>query len=224
MILNAYKLYANAVKVYGAIDRPVGDRFPGCQEALVSIVLAAISLEAFINEFGGTAAIHATLEGSPSWVTTLAEVLGEAENNRATITSKFQLAMLVVSGKPFNRSSAPFQDFDLLVRLRNEIVHLKPFETVQETQEGDLVTREPSIFKRLAGTGALGTHPLFEESISAGHAVSFNWVDHVSTKAMSRWACNTAAGIVKGLINALPTNVFQDRSLIAFQGFEIIND
>jgi len=200
------------------------DRFPGCQEALVSIVLAAISLEAFINEFGGTAAIDATIKGAPGWLTTLAEVLGEAENNRATITSKFQLAMLVISGKPFKRSAAPFQDFDTLVRLRNEIVHLKPFETVQETQEGDLVTIEPSIIKRLAGTGALGTHPLFEEAISAGGAVSFNWVDHVSTKAMSRWACNTAAGIVKGLISALPTGSFRESSLIAFQGFEIIND
>ena len=224
MILNAYKLYAYAVKVYGAIDRPVGDRFPGCQEALVSNVLGAISLEAFINEFGGTAAIHATLEGAPGWVTTLAEVLGEAENNRATITSKFQLAMLVVSGRPFNRSAAPFQDFDLLVRLRNEIVHLKPYETVEETQEGDLITREPSIIKRLAGTGALGIHPLLEEAVSAGRAVSSNWIDHVSTKAMSRWACNSAAGIVKGLINALPASVFRDRSLIAFQGFEIIDD
>ncbi len=224
MFLNAYKLYALAVKQYGAIDRPAGDRFPGCEEALVSIVVAAISLEAFINEFAGIAALLATLEGAPGWLTTLAEVLNEAENNRASITSKFQLAMLVISSKPFNRSAAPFQDFDLLVNLRNEIVHLKPHETVEETQEGDFITREPKIVKRLAGTGALGTHPLLEEAISAGHAVSSNWIDRVSTKAMSRWACNAAAGIVKGLMNALPTSVFRDRALNAFQGFETIND
>jgi hypothetical protein len=223
MFLNAYKLYALAVKQYGAIDRPAGDRFPGCEEALVSIVVAAISLEAFINEFGGIAALLATLEGAPGWVTTLAEVLDEAENNRASITSKFQLAMLVISGRPFNRSAAPFQDFDLLVRLRNEIVHLKPYETVEETQEGDLITSEPTIIKRLAGTGALGTHPLLDEAVSAGHAVSSNWIDRVSTKAMSRWACNAVAGIVKGLINALSTSVFRDRALNAFRGFDTIN-
>src|SRR5882762_8714497 len=141
MFLNAYKLHALAVKHYLAMDRPPGDRFPGSEDALVSIVVAAISLEAFINEFGGTAAIHATLEGTPGWVNALAAVLDEAENNRASITSKFQLAMLTISGKPFDRSAAPFQDFDLLMRLRNEIVHLKPFETIEETQDGDLITR-----------------------------------------------------------------------------------
>ncbi|MGH9509550.1 MAG: hypothetical protein ACRD2M_06420 [Terriglobales bacterium] len=183
-----------------------------------------VSIEAFINELAVIAAIHVAKDGAPGWLTTLGEVLNEAEEARGSLQSKYQLAMFVVSGKPFERGKAPFQDFDTLLRLRNDIVHLRPYQRVRKNPDGNFVQADPKVVKLLQGTGALGTHELLEEARRKGGLIESDWLDEVSTKAMARWACNAAAAVVSELIAAFPPD-FADQALdVEKQTFKPIAD
>ena len=50
---------------------------------------------------------------------------------RASLLSRLALSNWILTGKSVDRSSSPFQDFALLVGLRNDLVHFKPNEDIR---------------------------------------------------------------------------------------------
>lgn len=153
MYVNAGSLFKNAVEVCTGLTASAEMQVR--RDALVTIVLATISTEAFINEFHHLAKDQSG-PAAPGWINALGDVLGEAEESRASIESKYQLARFILTGQPFDRGASPFQDFALLISVRNLIVHAKPQEaTVQKDAHGKLTWVEPRIMHRLESAGAL---------------------------------------------------------------------
>src|ERR1700727_736575 len=70
-------------------------RVGGHKEALVSVVFAAASLEAFFNE---TVYLAQHIKNPSPIVSTFAQIMVEAEESKAQIQSKFQLANLTLTG------------------------------------------------------------------------------------------------------------------------------
>jgi hypothetical protein len=60
---------------------------------------------------------------------------------RAPITSKLHMGSFLLAGKAFDKGNITFQDFNSLVKLRNEIVHQKPFEGFTVDQQ-DSISQE----------------------------------------------------------------------------------
>ncbi|HEX9742684.1 MAG TPA: hypothetical protein VGA17_07825, partial [Nitrospiraceae bacterium] len=54
----------------------------------------------------------------------LGEVLDELEEGHASTQIKFLLAGQIL-GRPFSRGENPFQDFSIVMTLRNHFMHLK---------------------------------------------------------------------------------------------------
>jgi hypothetical protein len=100
-------------------------RAGGNQEALVSVVFAAASLEAFLNE---SAYLAENIRGAPPIVSAFAQVMADAEESRVQIQSKFQLGSLVLTGRTYEKGAAPYQDFSDLLALRNLLMHGKSNE------------------------------------------------------------------------------------------------
>jgi hypothetical protein len=99
--------------------------------SITSIVMSALGVEAFINELGEAADMTQIRLGgitSPTLVKLqdLANTIKEVEDSQGTVTLKYQMAYLVLSGSTFPRGGSPFQEFKQLVTLRNLLVHLKP--------------------------------------------------------------------------------------------------
>jgi len=89
--------------------RKKGDEFSEFKHSLVSILLAFISLEAFINLIGS--------ENVPSTVWSTVEKLSTYR--------KCILIPQLVSGKTFDLNAEPYKSFRRLNKLRNDMIHYK---------------------------------------------------------------------------------------------------
>jgi hypothetical protein len=117
---NAPTLFSIAVDSAKRIEG--APRAGGHKEALVSVVFAAASLEAFLNE-----SVYFT-RGAPPIVSAFAQVMADAEESRAQIQSKFQLGNLALTGKTYEKGAALYQDFSDLFAFRNLLMHGKSNE------------------------------------------------------------------------------------------------
>jgi hypothetical protein len=109
-----------------------------------SIVSAVAFMEAAINELLQDAADEQPPYLSPlpcPTVKALAELWRMAEE-RWNFLDKYQAALREAGREPFDRGALPFQDADLLRKLRNLMIHAKP-----ETSEAGVEHKLKKIFK-----------------------------------------------------------------------------
>ena len=141
--------------------------------ALDAIILSVAALEAFLNE----AALNPVALGIRRADAAL-QALEELEIRR-----KYVLVPLVLWGTTFQCSRQPFQDFDCLVRVRNDLIHYKmPF---YPSGHGPKYLRH------------LETNKLLLESDGPSR---FGWVENLSSAKVALWAHNTACRMAKELM------------------------
>lgn len=200
MFINAGRLYLGAVKWANEVNSGVDDLAPGQPQALASIIFAPLSVEAFINEVVLQAETGTSRQPNPT-LRTFADVLNEMEQSRAPITSKIMMGKFILSGESFDKGENPFQDFALLVKLRNEIVRQKAFEEYSPNKEGNHAIRRRGILEPFKNRGVLARTTAEERN----EEVLTNWLDDISTRAMAVWACSAAYGILNNILDAAIT-------------------
>jgi hypothetical protein len=179
----------DAVNVIGVHARAGGQR-----SALVSIVFSVIALESFVNEMTEYAQIMAP---APPEAVTFAQIMGDAEEDHASLDFKLKLAHWIVTGRPMDKGSQPYQDFALLMRLRNDLVHTKPNkpfiagETTNEEAHEALLTR----FRN--------------KQILADDRDSGSWTYLVQSRAVAEWSCRTVARVVSEVCSGVSQNSFE---------------
>jgi hypothetical protein len=174
-------------------------------DALTAIVMAAASTEAFVNEFPEYAPLMYSVLGpteAPDAVTAVVQVLQELEESRVPVTTKYLVASQVLIGKAFNTGAAPYQDFKLLIDLRNAIMHIKP------TREGD---RHPG--KRIADV--LGQRGLALPNTGPG---TLSWFDRIKTPMVASWAHDAALDTIRATLALVPVHPVYD-PLDSYRGF-----
>ena len=176
-----------------------GDRATGSNEPLISIVFAAATAEAFINEIGELAAQprsqYPEVGPESEQVVNLARLLSEVEDAHGTTNMKYLLGKLALTGKTFNKGQNPYQDFALLMDLRNSLMHLK-FDRIESIKLGEVKVHHPSVVAKLQSRNVLAE---FENEVTMA-----SWVLRVSTPATARWACNATARIIKDIVESIP--------------------
>lgn len=178
-------------------------------EAPIAIVFAALFLEAFINEVGVLAGtVGAMWDDNPKEVFQWAVYWREAEEDHASVEEKFDLLHYAFRRKRFDRGRSPFQDFALLVDLRNEFVHLKAKDRILSWTAGKIEVQANPMVRKLVSRKIV-------DSKEVGAPTS--WIVLVSTREAAVWACNTAAGMVKFLIDLVPDSPFR-RNLVTLYG------
>ena len=103
-----------------AAERSKQDR----QESIGAIILAAISLEAFINEFEDMLTRYVS-EEDPVSLKTLKYFLRDLEEGKASIKLKVQTILYILTQDIPKKGELPYQDFNFLIDLRNHLVHRK---------------------------------------------------------------------------------------------------
>jgi hypothetical protein len=110
-------------------------------QAIVAIVFSAAFLEAFMNELLDNACELSARTRSKKirMLAVLGQWALDPQKNMG-LKTKFELAKIILSGKPYNTGTRPYQDFDGLLRLRNSIVHMDETDEIIATEHsGDTV-------------------------------------------------------------------------------------
>lgn len=103
-------LFEIARRSYARTAEAASDLSPGQTDALVAVMFATASLEAFINEAGARAGYPPP--GSlpdPDVVSRFATVMAEVEEGRGSLELKYQLARLVFTATISTRAGLPIR-------------------------------------------------------------------------------------------------------------------
>lgn len=210
-----------------AYQRTVGEpteRQGGQNDAIVAVIFATAATEAFINELAEIAddivrqrrafedevqqirGVQSGLAPIPPFVETLATVIQQLEESKAQVQLKFDMAHFVLRGETYNHGVPPYQDFSVLIRLRNAIMHIKrgdQYEFGSPTRPGLVPVTMDKVMEGLRSRNILAEPPQGEFS---------DWLDLLGTRAVAGWACNTASAIVLSVLDGFPDGVLKGQA------------
>jgi len=182
-VLNSGALFAIAKRASERAKEEDGGIFGPVESALVALLFSAATLEGYISEVAFLSGAVDTLAAHQS-LTSLSSLVDEIEDSRGSVRLKYLMARAALHGRPFDKGAKPYQDFDLLFRLRDAIVHLKP----------DTLTGSPQ--KLLEQLRSRGLVDLPQD----GAAV---WMLTIATPEVARWACETVGNTIRALFDGV---------------------
>ena len=174
------------------------DRDSGNPDTCVAILFAAASLEAFANEVGYLA--REPLQSNPE-IRSIGQLFEELEFS-ASVQSKFLLLRALFARQPYDKGANPYQDFSLLIALRNELVHRRTERYEVDASDAPLTTN--ALLERLRSKNIIA-EPLSSKPQVWGFFLA------IETPAVARWALATAAAMMKDIAAAAPQEL---RSLL----------
>jgi hypothetical protein len=153
-------------------------------ESQIVMIMAAVALEAFLNELEHNAEWAMGLQASQG-ASNLARVLAQAERGKASLLLKIDLTHLVMTGTLPDRGTQPYQDIQLLISLRNLLVHAGP-EELYRAEEGE-TPEYPKIVRSFVSRGVIRqpTNP------------AIGWTQYVLVPAVAGWAHNTVVAAMQ---------------------------
>jgi len=169
-------------------------------DAFVTVIMAAITSEAFINELAESAKLHSINHKITPQLQAFIDTQQEIEAERGSLKLKYQMAAIALSGKSLDRGAKTFQDFSMLVTVRNDLVHYKPTTdkwVPSGTGDGEKV-QPPKYVTALQQRG-IARKP--------ANGANWPWLMSIQTAEMAKWACETAHAIMKTIYDMLPNEV-----------------
>lgn len=171
-------------------------------DPVVAIVFAAAAGEAFINEIAEMAPMKfghlPELGNAPDQIDSLGRLLDETERSKGTTKLKYMVAKVALTGKSYDKGLPPFQDFSLLMDLRNALMHMQ-LDRINSVEPAKVDIQYPAVVSKLRSKAILAV----VEGDDTNNAI-VSWLSRVSTPAAARWACNTTAAIVKDVADSIP--------------------
>jgi len=184
----------------------------GQDDALISIIFSAASIEAFLNELPEMLSLFPELHKAEApQILTYVRLADETETSKGSIQTKYVLAYSVLSGKSCIKGERPYQDFSLLIEARNTLMHMKPSDVSGEAKPEGAPAMQPSLrtMERFRALNLLSTPELtlpfsgvYSTGTSAALQIPFPlpWNYRIATPAAAHWACNTAVDVVNKVV------------------------
>ena len=189
--ITAGTLFGVAKKAYRRTEGAASDRAPGQPDALVAVIFAVVAMEAFINEIAELAS-HPHPVPEPPSIAVLANLLTEAE--QGSLQLKFSIGKAVLDDVPYDKGGQPFQHFQLLVSLRNQLVHYRELNRLTGVLAMEPST-PPAIVNNLRSINILAEYPADSNPQPIGY---------FETRAVGQWACNVASKMVYSILDVVP--------------------
>jgi hypothetical protein len=172
--------------------------------SITSIVMSALAVEAFINELAEAADMviigrEGVASAALDQLRDFANVLEEVEDDRGSVTLKYQVGYQVLSGKTFPPGGQPFQEFKQLITLRNLLVHLKPGDRYSTTGH---IEPKQRLIREFQQKGYTRTRPRRTGDPLGG----ISWLQEIQTVKMAEWAYRVARSIISAVGEAIPTD------------------
>jgi hypothetical protein len=164
-------------------------------QALVAILFAAAAVEGFLNDIMEFAAFA---KRDPQ-ANTLHVLLSEAEQQKAQVALKFQIINSVCRGTTLPRGDKLYQDFDLLFKLRNDLVHIRPGKA-RSGFWGPTERKPHKAADRLIARGIVSG-----EQVERAHS----WLEIVTNQSVAEWACATAVEIATAVYQMIDSSILK---------------
>lgn len=185
-------------------------------EAIVAIIFSAITIEVFLNEMVDFATNQHLPKNEPEEISAFASILSNLENQKAQLDLKIQVLHYIFKKSQLNRGELPYQDFDLLIKIRNALVHKKPEKWTWSLEEGDNNKFEPHKYiKRLADRKIIPAPTSNEPP---------HWQALISRPEVARWACNVASQMIEFLADLVPVSQYKQLQESWIKGFVKIEE
>ena len=195
--LSSGTLFLAATQAAQRTSTEVGPRDPQPGvDPIVAVAFSAMAVEAFVNE--GTYYFRAA-QGPGIWeLRDLAKNLEQSESNRDTTLGKMLLWQEATARQSLF-GQQPFQDFQVLVDVRNALVHLRP-------DVFDLVAEADGIAHRAVGVDRPPLKRLRAKKVLAAvqDLTTTGLISAINTRAMAIWSCKIAHDTVAALIGLVP--------------------
>lgn len=195
--------YFHCNDLFKIAQRAAEDSSSNKDAPIVSIIFSVIALEAFINESGTLAKMVPTAKRQKI-IDAFATVMGELEDRKESLILKYHMALLVFSGSTWDEGSQPFQDFKILVSLRNNIAHKK-------ADKWETKANKSKSYKERS----LEQYPKFIKQLYQKNLVklpneSDSWPEILTQKEVAEWACLTAKLITEDFFKIVPDGYYKD--------------
>ena len=195
--------YVHANKLFSIAKQAAGNSKSDRDAAIISIMFSVLALEAFINESGALARMVPT-KNRQKIIEGYSSVMGELEERKESLFVKYHMALLLFSGATWDEGSQPFQDFKLLVSLRNAIAHTKAdkWETKVSELKPDperALEQYPKLIKQL-----------HNKKLIKLPSSSTSWLEVLSRPEVADWACLTAEVITKEFLKIIPDGYYKN--------------
>jgi hypothetical protein len=154
-ILNSHALFYIAKQA--AIN--AASRVSLQDNVMIAIVFSVVGAEAFINEAFEVASQFGPGESEQKRIEAFTELGRQIEESRGSLELKYQVARWIFAGEAFDRSAAPYQDFVLLIAVRNALVHYKFVDKVYTDADGALKMDIPKVVEQLRSKNVLADVP-----------------------------------------------------------------
>jgi hypothetical protein len=159
-----------------------------------AIIFSAIAAEAFLSDFAEMSQFLSDDDESEK-LKAARDVILKAEEKRFNIRKKYQQTYRALTGKNLPTSSEWWADYDLLVRLRNELVHAKVDHVINNYPERILEIQKKLDEKGLLMWGI--------ESSSDWRNILDRW------DKLGDWAVTTVKNLVLIFIAEVPESRFR---------------
>ena len=154
-------------------------------DTIAAVVLAAMTTEAFVNELGYRLSALTRLTGVgnqhlQNWID-VGDLLEQLEHERVQVKSKYLLVSKLLPGEALRRDRKPYQDFAMLIDMRNDFVHAKA------------QTKPPQYFKQFVNRG-------WTYNVSGDEIKLQGWMFQLQTPQVACWACQSAHAIARNFV------------------------
>lgn len=183
----ALRTSIDIVGSYPAAVRQIG-RNSYTPHAAAAYISAAAAVEAFLNETFLNWQCKAAFPASPLWV------IPESKRASWPILKKIKKFPELLFGGAIDLEGEPFRDFDVLVKLRNDMVHFK------------MAYEPPAYIEGLERRGVLLVDEPGEPQ---------PWPQKLACTEGIRWAHNAACRIVQVLVATIPEENRADLGFLA---------
>jgi len=167
------------------------------QESLAGILLSALALESFLNEFEELAQEHIG-PTDPSQLETLRDILSDLENIHAPIGVKIQTIHYILTLKRFNFGSVLYQDLRILLELCDALVHRKNKNASSIPSSTDNQDDPHAIVQYLTNRKVI-SKPKDSQS----------WSNDLLSLDVSIWAFKVVVSVIRDIHKKMPESLFK---------------
>lgn len=230
IILSATKFFEIAQSAYQrARYQNLNFADGGQNDAIIAVTFSVMAVEAFLNEL-----IELAREREESEANSLCQIEPLLKSWEKIETRLFS-ASCSTSDTPFQKDRRPFQDFNLLVRVRNRLVHLLAGDKITD----GLIEEHQKILSALKSHGVtiadqeihfdrddeelIGKYGaiLSDQEINS---IPLPFIYAVATQSVAEWSCQVASTIITTFINNMRDSSFKSLLLQYSNSFQIIPD
>jgi hypothetical protein len=166
------------------------------QNILVAIVFSVMWFESFVNyAVEELDELHSRgVAKIPRRLVSALTIFGELPE-RLPLATRVQVLSCLLTGNPLPPAKQPFQDFELVVKLRNGLVHMKPAR-VKKLDTGAWGRRDGQKLTRALRHRGLVSEP--------GDKLGMGWLDAMFSPDSARWAFDTAVKMATAVADMFP--------------------